>query len=144
MRRHVIIGRYGPGDRSRFPLGEGEVETRLDLVVGERSLVHGIGHALFDLTRLGVHPSEIGVDVLILAAHVHAADTRISRTSESQDGWTREIRLIVPVSDPERWTDVALTFARMLNFLTGDRWSLAFRARPRRFASVAPASPARV
>lgn len=144
MRRHVIIGRYGPDDRSQFPLGEGEVETRLDLVVGERSLDHGIGHSLNDLAQLGVYPSEIGVDVLILAAHVHAADTRISRTSESQDGWTREIRLIVPVSDPERWTAVAPIFVRMLNFLTGDRWSLAFRDRPHRFTRVAPTRPARL
>lgn len=141
MRRHVIIGRYGPGDRSRFPLGDGELETRLDLVVGERALDHGIGRALSDLARLGVYPSEIGVDVLILAAHVHAADTRVSRDSESQDGWTRELRLIVPVSDPDRWTASAPIFVRMLNFLTGDRWSLAFRARPRRFAQVAPTRP---
>jgi hypothetical protein len=89
MKQHVIIGRYGKGDRSRLPLGDGEAETRLDLIVGERTLDHGIGHALDDLVRLGVYPSELGVDVLVLAAHVHAADTRISRSSESQDGWTR-------------------------------------------------------
>jgi hypothetical protein len=52
MRRHVIIGRYGPGDRGRFPLGDGEVETRFDLVAGERTLDHGIGRALADLRRL--------------------------------------------------------------------------------------------
>jgi len=144
MRRHVIIGRYGRGDRGRLPLGDGEVETRLDLIVGERSLDHGIGRALRDLAKLGVHPSETGVDLLVLAAHVHAADTRISRASESQDGWTREIRLSVPVSDPERWTAAAPTFVRMLNFLTGDRWSIAFRARPRRFALVAPTPAGRL
>jgi hypothetical protein len=144
MRRHVIIGRYGSGDRSRLPLGDGEVETRFDLVAGERSLDHGIGRALADLGRLGVYPSEVGVDGLILAAHVHAADTRVSRDSESQDGWTRELRLIVPVSDPDRWTAAAPTFIRMLNFLTGDRWSLAFRARPRRFTRVAPTRPGRL
>src|SRR5262245_32743124 len=115
MRRHVVIGRYGPDDRSRLPLGDGEVPTRLDLISGDLTFDHGIGRALDDLAGLGVYPSEIGVDVLVLAAHVHAADTRISRSSESQDGWTREIRLIVPVSDPERWTAVARTFVRMLN-----------------------------
>lgn len=140
----MIIGRYGPGDRGRLPLDDGEVETRLDLVAGEHTLGHGIGHALSDLNHLGVYPSEIGVDVLVLAAHVHAADTRISRASESQDGWTREIRLFVPVSDPERWTDVAPLFVRMLNFLTGDRWSLAFRARTCRFATITSARPARL
>lgn len=144
MRRHVIVGQYGTDDHTQFALGEGEIETRLDLVAGEQSLNHGIGHALDALARLGVYPSEIGVDILVLAAHVHAADTRISRTSESQDGWTREIRLIVPVSDPDRWTAVAPLFVRMLNFLTGDHWLLTFRSRPRRFSRVVSARPARL
>lgn len=144
MRRHVIAGRYGTDDRTRMPLGEDEVETRLDLVVGDRTLDHGIGRALTDLSRLGVFPSEMGIDVLMLAAHVHAADTRVSRDSESQDGWTRELRLIVPVSNPDRWQAAASIFERLLNFLTGDRWSLGFRARPPRFAKVAPTTPARL
>lgn len=141
MKRHVIIGRYGQNDRSRLPLGDGEAKTSLDLITGECTLDHGIGHALEELVRLGIYPSELGVDVLVLAAHVHAADTRISRGSESQDGWTRELRLIVPVSDPDRWVETAPTFERMLNFLTGDRWSLGFRARPHRFARIVPAPP---
>ncbi|MBE1426920.1 hypothetical protein H4684_003604 [Desulfomicrobium macestii] len=136
MRRHVIIGRYGPGDRERFALDNTEFETRLDLIVRDRTLDHGIGHALSDLARIGVYPSEMGADVLVLAAHVHAADTRVSRDSESQDGWTRELRLIVPVSDPDRWTRATPILVRMLNFLTGDRWSLAFRARPSRIKLV--------
>lgn len=83
MRRHLITGRYGPGDRSRMPLGDGEVETRLDLVVGERSLGHGIGRALADLSRLGVFPSELGIDVLVLAAHVPEAWIRAVLAAES-------------------------------------------------------------
>lgn len=138
MKRHVIIGRYGPGDCARLPLDHGEFSTRLDLIVGDRTLDHGISRALTDLARLGVYPSEIGTDVLVLAAHVHAADTRVSRASESQDGWTRELRLIVPVSDPARWTEAAPILVRMLNFLTGDRWLLNFRARPRHFTRVTP------
>lgn len=144
MRRHLIVGRYGPGDRASVPTTADEVSTRLNLVVGERSLDHGIGRALADLARLGVYPSELGIDVLVLATHVHAADTRVSRSSESQDGWTRELRLAVPVSDPARWTAAAPIFTRMLNFLTGDRWALSFRSRPRRFARIAPARPARL
>jgi len=144
MRRHVIIGRFGPDDRERLPVGEGEAATRLELAAGERSLDHGIGRAIVDLTKLGVHPSEVGVDLLILAAHVHAADTRVSRASEAQDGWTRELRLVVPVSDSDRWTDAGPIFERMFNFLTGDWWTLGFRARPRRFAAIAPRRPARL
>lgn len=138
MRRHLIIGRLGPNDRRRVPQSNDEVATRLELVVGDSMLGHGIGRALDDLARLGVFPTEVGVDLLVLAAHVHAADTRISRGSEAQDGWTREIRLVVPVADPARWTAAAPVFTRLLNFLTGDQWSLGFRSRPRRFARIVP------
>lgn len=136
MRRHVIIGRYGVNDRTRFKLGDGEVGTRLDLVGSGQFLGWGVGSAIHDLASMKVHPSEIGVDALVLAAHVYAADTRISRNSESQDGWTREIRLIVPVSDPDLWNTASTTFVRLLNFLTGDIWTLDFRARPREFSSI--------
>lgn len=140
MRRHVIVGRYGPADRDQVLLGEGEVATRLELVSGDDTLDHGIGRAIGDLSRHGVLPSAMGVDVLVLAAHVHAADTRVSRHSESQDGWTRELRLVVPVSDPDRWARATPIFVRMLNFLTGDRWSLGFRARPPSFARIVTTS----
>jgi hypothetical protein len=137
MRRHVIIGRLGTGDRGGLPTPSDEVATRLDLVVGQKRLGHGIGRALEDMAKLGVRPTEIGIDLLVLAAHVHAADTRISRATESQDGWTREIRLVVPVSDVARWTKATAVLIRMLNFLTGDRWIVGFRDRPTRFATIA-------
>lgn len=144
MRRHIIIGRFGPGDRTKVPTVNDEVVTRLDLVMSEKRLDHGIGQALDDLKALGVFPTEIGLDLLVVAAHVHAADTRISRATESQDTWTREIRLVVPVSDPARWNAAALVLKRALNFLTGDRWTLGFRPRPKRFAKAVPSSPARL
>ena len=103
MRRHVIIGRFGEDDKTRVPKARDEVASTLQLVAGRR-LDHGIGRALADLKALHLTPSEIGADILVVAAHVHAADTRISRSTESQDAWTREIRLVIPVSDPVRWT----------------------------------------
>ena len=145
MRRHLIIGRYGPSDRAQVAVGEGEFATNLDLVGNGRVLDWGIGSAISDLSHIKVYPSEIGVDLLVLAAHVHAADTRVSRPSESQDGWTREIRLAVPVSDPDIWNEIAPILVRLLNFLTGDRWTLVFRSRPHEFSTVTrhrPASPA--
>jgi hypothetical protein len=138
MSRHVIAGRFGGGDRAGIPKAKDEVLTRLNLVSGQKRIDHGIGHALDDLNALGLVPSELGLDLLVLAAHVHAADTRISRWTESQDAWTREIRLVVPVSDLPKWSAVAPILERMLNFLTGDRWTIGFRRRPRGFAKSVP------
>jgi hypothetical protein len=141
MRRHVIIGRFGEDDKTRVPKARDEIASTLQLVAGKR-LDHGIGRALADLKALHLTPSEIGADMLVVAAHVHAADTRISRSTESQDAWTREIRLVVPVSDPVRWTAAAPILVRALNFLTGDRWDVGFRKRTKGYAKlVAPAAP---
>lgn len=139
MKPHLIVGRFGPSDRATVPAGTDEVVTTLDLVASARRLDHGIGQVLKQLGALPLFPTEVGLDLLIMAAHVHAADTRISRASESQDSWTREIRLVVPVSDPNRWEAATHVLTRMLNFLTGDRWTLGFRSRPNAFARLVPA-----
>ena len=137
MNRQLIVGRFGPDDQIPIPSATDEHVTVLELVTGDRSLGHGIGGALESLNHLGVFPSEIGLDLLIFAAHVHAADTRISRSEQSQDSWTREIRLVIPVSAPNRWHAAAGTLTRMLGFLTGDCWTIGFRLRPERFESIA-------
>lgn len=141
MKRQLLAGRFGPTDRIDVSAGAEEQRTYLQLVAGEKSLDHGIGGALTSLKKIGVFPSEIGIDLLVLAAHVHAADTRISRAEQSQDSWTREIRLVVPVNDPARWGAVAPTLKKALDFLTGDRWVIGFRARLARFATIAQAAP---
>jgi hypothetical protein len=142
MKRHLLVGRFGPGDRVRVPKASDEAVTPLELVASERGLRYGIGRALTDLRKLDLYPTEIGLDLLVLAAHVHAADTRISRGTESQDSWTREIRLVVPVSDLNCWNAAAPTIKRALDFLTGDRWTVGFRSRPARFADAVPQRPA--
>lgn len=139
--RHVILGRFGLLDTSPVPVKADEVLTQVDLVAAQKRLGHGLGQALDDLCTLGVTPSETGLDLAILAALVHAADTRIARGTESQDTWTRELRIIVPVSDPTRWNTTAPLLRRMLDFLTGDRWEIQFRARPTSFATIISARP---
>jgi hypothetical protein len=141
VKRQFLAGRVGPDDRFDVTAGADEQRTYLQIVAGEKSLGHGIGGALISLKKISVFPSEIGIDLVVLAAHVHAADTRISRAEQSQDSWTREIRLVVPVSDPDRWAAAAPTLKKSLDFLTGDRWTIGFRARPARFARIAPVAP---
>jgi hypothetical protein len=130
MRRHVLCGRYGAADTAAVLVSPDETGSEFDLISPQKKLLHGMGGALDDLMKIGVHPTSIGVDLLVLAAHVQAADTRLSRRSESQDSWTREIRIVVPVSDPVLWEGVASMLKRALDFLTGDLWSVAFRPKP--------------
>ncbi len=135
MRRHLLIGTLGRQDNAAIPNAPDEIVTRFPL---------DIQTALRDLKSLHIFPSEIGVDLLHLAAHVHAADTRISRFTESQDTWTREFRLVVPVSTPQLWAATSDLLARMLNFLTGDKWAIGFRPRPVRFSSIVPRRSAKL
>lgn len=71
MRRQLLAGRFGPDDHFDASVGVDEQRTYLQLVAGETSLDHGIGGALTSLKKLGIFPSEIGIDLLVLAAHVH-------------------------------------------------------------------------
>ncbi|MEO0484988.1 MAG: Qat anti-phage system QueC-like protein QatC [Pseudomonadota bacterium] len=140
MRRHLLIGRFGTADDVGIPAASDEIVSELDLLVGDR-LGHGIGYALSDMEKLNLGPSEVAVDLMVLAAHVHAADTRLARNTESQDGWSREIRLVVPVSNPRLWTRSARIVKRALDFLTGDRWQIGFRARPEALATLTKPRP---
>ena len=129
MTRHLIQGHFGTGDRSNLAVtGPDEKQTRLDLVAYDKVIDYGIGGALTDLKAKNVFPSEIALDLLVTAAHVYAADTRISRDTESDDAWTREMRIVVPVSDAARWNAASPLLERMLNFLTGDRWTMQLLA----------------
>lgn len=138
MRRHIIVGQFGPNDSGPAPIERDAVVSQLNLVGAGRKLNYGVGHALDDLSKIGLFPSEMGIDVLIFAAHVQFADTHISRATESQDTWTREIKLVVPVSDLQKWNTAAPQLKRALDFLTGDIWRLEFRSRPSDYSALVP------
>ncbi len=142
MRRHLIVGRFGPLDKAVVPSAADEQVTKLDLLSGENRLGHGLGAAIEDLVSIGLFPTETGLDLAVLAALVQAADTRIARVTESQDSWTREIRLVIPVSGIEHWNAASGTIVAMLNFLTGDRWTVGFRPRPKKHSTLVPRLPA--
>lgn len=75
----------------------------------------------FSLLRALRNQNPIAVDLLILASAVYALDKTIVRDS-AEDGWTREIALSMPVSDPVRWSAAAAELTEAITFLTGDRW----------------------
>lgn len=136
MGQHLIIGRMGCEDRDSFLDDPNVQTTNFNLVLKDNVLAYGLREALLGLKRLDLYPSEIGLDLLILAAHVYLADTRISRNQESQDSWTRELQLLVPVSNTDLWNSAKPLIKELLDFLTGDLWTINFRARPKRFSFI--------
>lgn len=137
MRRHSIIARLGPTDRARVRTHErGSVVTEIHFIDGHRRLGFGLGQIVDGLSARGIHPADAALDLALLAATATAADTRISRATESQDSWTREIDLYVPVQDPVLWDGAAGLIVRTLNFLTGDRWRVFFRPRHREYRQL--------
>ena len=69
----------------------------------------------------GWRPPADAVDLLLLGAAAYCADKTALRRA-SRDCWTRDITLELPVRDPDAWHTV--DWAAVLNFLTGDLWTI--------------------
>jgi 7-cyano-7-deazaguanine synthase in queuosine biosynthesis len=75
--------------------------------------------------RCGV-PSLRALDLLVTASVCYVVDKTVMRSS-AENGWTRELEVSVPVSEPKAWSKVAGELAETLSFLTGDEWTMSFR-----------------
>lgn len=139
MSRHSLICRLGVLDTVKVVTRSGEQVTEINFVVADKRLDFGLGNALDYLAGKGFQPSERAADLLLLAGLLTAADTRIRRSSESEDRWTREIDLHLPVAEPKVWMTVASELKKTLDFLTGDIWTLHFRPRPANMKQLVPA-----
>lgn len=138
MKHHTIVARLGVTDRAQVATNRNDTHlTEISFIDGDHRLSYGLGQALDQLRELGMSPSETSIDLALLAAVVTAADTRISRATESQDAWSREVELNIPVHNPGLWSDLAPLVVTTLNFLTGDRWALRFRSRVAGFDQLA-------
>jgi 7-cyano-7-deazaguanine synthase in queuosine biosynthesis len=68
------------------------------------------------------------LDLHYIAMAVYFADRRVVR-SKSFDGWTRNIKLQIPVLEKKKWEKEKLLLEKMLSFLSGDNWQFEFRER---------------
>jgi 7-cyano-7-deazaguanine synthase in queuosine biosynthesis len=137
MRRHSLICRYGASDRTTINVIEQESQqTAIQFVQSNRRFDFGIGDALNQVQKWGIQPTESAHDLLVLAATVYCADTRINRQSESQDSWTREVDIYLPVHDVAMWNNTQPLLRKTLEFLTGDKWRFVFRSRPHGFSQI--------
>ncbi|RYB94434.1 hypothetical protein EUA93_08815 [Nocardioides oleivorans] len=68
------------------------------------------------------------LDLFLLGATTYCVDKTALR-SAAADGWTRSLQVAIPVADPKRWrgTDIG----SVLNFLTGDQWTIDVYEEPR-------------
>jgi len=131
MSRQAIVFRVGDDDTKAFrPRLAGAHTTEIPLR-DLASVDHLLGGILTKLEEMGLQPTEKSLDLALLAAAVTAADTRVERGVEGQDAWTRELEVSIPVSDRKLWLEMTPLLEKTLNFLTGDIWTLSFRARSR-------------
>ncbi|MDR2384166.1 MAG: 7-cyano-7-deazaguanine synthase [Tannerella sp.] len=68
------------------------------------------------------------IDLLYISLMVYYADRKVSRKN-TDDAWTRDIKLFIPVLELEKWNANKELLEKMLSFLSGDRWSFEFRKR---------------
>lgn len=124
MSKFRLKGTYTEGYNSI--VSDEIVEVTLPLISQPGELKWGMAAMLNNLQRNQICPSEEGVDLLCLSAMVYLADTRISRQAHSQNSWTREIDIELPVIKSAVWNQHSHLFKEMLNYLTGDRWNISF------------------
>lgn len=137
MKRHSIIVRLGLDDTKSVDIINKDSQiTQLQLISGNRNLDYGLGDLIRQTTSKGIIPNETGLDLLLLASIVYCADTRINRYSNSQDNWTREIDIYLPVYQPLVWEKLSPLLKKSLEFLTGDKWRFIFRQRPNGFNEI--------
>jgi 7-cyano-7-deazaguanine synthase in queuosine biosynthesis len=75
----------------------------------------------------GLAPTAAARDLFRLAGAVFCVD-KVALRAEAADGWTREVALDAPVRTRATWQVARPALVDALTFLSGDRWTLRFRA----------------
>lgn len=93
------------------------------------------------LRKYGITQNPTTVDLLLLAVTVYAVDCLVPRKT-APDAWTRELAFEMPVADPDLWNAARAALERCLSFLSGDCWSITFRAREEEYWAPHTTTPA--
>lgn len=118
MKINIYTPKAVKGEFSRIKLGaflETETETLVNLNIEFRNL--------YSFTE---QTSGRAFDLFIISALVYGIDVLIPREKYSIDGWSRELEVEFPVEEPKLWVKLKADLERLLKFLTGDLWSIAF------------------
>lgn len=97
-------------------------DTRLlDWAPGSTSATIQFGNRAGTEFFTGWRAPREALDLFLLGASLYCADKTALR-SPTSDVWTREITIDLPVQDENQWRSAH--WAKTLNFLTGDRWTI--------------------
>lgn len=119
--------RFVAGPKGFFVKGIGQA-TAIRLYSNDGASHHAGAALSAHLTRMRLAAAPRAWDLMSIALAVVTADQAVTR-STSSDGWTREFEMHIAVDDPAFWQSNADGLQTALNYLTTDRWSLAFHAR---------------
>ncbi|HVI60431.1 MAG TPA: Qat anti-phage system QueC-like protein QatC [Luteimonas sp.] len=123
MSRQRIVLTWNGGLPRRF---RSRFSYPVQLSAQQKKLRFGIHQLLRQLKTQRRSPDPIALELALVAVAVWIADTRLSRTKFSEDDWTREIEIVVPVRDPGVWEGHAALLERTLGVLSGDIWRVRF------------------
>lgn len=83
--------------------------------------------------NISITPIEsIYEDLAIISLSIFAIDKRVSRWN-TDDKWTREFSVSIPVINYEKWIKTIELWNETLSFLTGDKWDVNFRQTTKRY-----------
>src|SRR4051812_38479958 len=119
MSRQALVFHWDENDKVQSFPGRFASETKVQLTDTRSELAFGIRETIQEIQNAGIKISQTGFDLLLISSAVYGADKRLSRNQISQDGWTREIDIYLPVTQPKLWSSIAGHLQKMLGFLTG-------------------------
>jgi hypothetical protein len=105
-------------------------KTRLELakVSIQNTATEEICNLDFDLKtvyqRCGI-PNLTVLDFLFMASVFYATDKFVGRKN-TEDKWTRDIKIIIPVYELTKWQTEKENLNKCMSFLTGDVWDIEF------------------
>lgn len=70
--------------------------------------------------------TSISFDFFLVSSLIYGIDNLLERYQYSIDGWARDIEVTLPVNNLQIWNDNKDLFNQLLNFLTGDYWTVNF------------------
>ncbi|QIL40423.1 hypothetical protein G7074_14800 [Pedobacter sp. HDW13] len=66
-------------------------------------------------------------DLLRIGIAIYTVDQTVSRKENGFQGWSRYLKVNLPVYDPAKWKQAVPVLEEMLSFLSGDKWEIKFR-----------------